>query len=313
MFTDSRGRLDTLNDHRVGQFMLTNKEESRRTLAIGVAFGVALIVTLFGLAMWLGPVARPGSQGRDEPAKNLVIGPPPVAPQDSTQAHRMPRQKRLYSIAEVAARTDKGLIFDAVISNPKRYFDRASAGDGDAAMAVYYVVAGCRSFRSSELNETRILQERREVTSEECFTIPEKKAATPEHWLRVAANAGRNDARLMYAIETGARLNAMYRRGVEPSADLLADGDRAVSYLELAASEGVKEAYQQLAVAYESGLYGKQDRVLAYAYAAAVKRIDASLADESLLRGLESQLRPGDFILAESQSTLIAGKCCSVK
>lgn len=290
--------------------MLTNEAETKRIRRTVALFLVALSLGLIVLWWHLNP---PGTHAVPEKAHHTTreIGPPPMARNRSDR----PKQgtavvRRIHSIQDATSRIDKAAVLELVVATPKRYLDRAKTGDAEAAMALYYTVSNCRIFRSADLNEERILREKRELTSEDCFTIPKTEARTPQHWLRAAAEAGRSDAQVIFALETGARLNALSRQGIEPDEQLLRDGAQAVSYLESGAREGVREAYQQLAMSYQYGYYGRRDPVLAFAYLSALKQLDPRFTDETLLDQFARHLRPADVLAAQSATARILSECC---
>lgn len=195
-----------------------------------------------------------------------------------------------------------------VINNPSTWITKAKQGDARAALAVYETLTSCLNFSDASTNGIDDPARRSIMLSTDCRTIPKDLSRDKLALLQPAADTGNPLARLVYAMEA-IKLSRISSTTGTPSISS-ATSEKARTYLEDAATYGIKEAYIQLFVASDRGTFGQPDTTPAAAYLMAARQLDGSITLPIDLDAYLARLRPGDRLRAEELGRQIAARCC---
>lgn len=190
-------------------------------------------------------------------------------------------------------------ILAAGYENPSTIIEKARAGDGTAAIAIYSVLSSCYPLGTP-------------ITSEEkksgfvkskirgCPSLPTVIFNDRLSLLETTASNGDADAQLVYAMNAPVIAN-FYRSQNTNEAAIYAKAIIAKSEMfgAAAAREGIKDAYQFMARSYQTGVFGSQNWMRAYAYTLVIENVEKSKNTSKILDNLRKNLSSEEIIEAK--------------
>lgn len=203
-----------------------------------------------------------------------------------------------------------------VLSDPSGFVKRAKAGDGAAAMALFQTAMHCRpasrpKLPTTSMTETKSLPPRTpQSQASECASLPPEVVQDRIGWLDLAAAAGDPSALVSF----GSNARVLYY--LDPTSAWQNPGEieivkqKSLSYLLVGAQMGIRDAYLSMFEALDQGLYGPQDKVLAYSYLLALSKMDPNFSRSADLTLYSSKLTLQEQTRAVDLAIHIANSCC---
>jgi TPR repeat protein len=205
-----------------------------------------------------------------------------------------------------------------------RLLPLASSGDSTAAYQIALKLRQCRSamgslpnaeimdrYQKAGISSASVLSQI-ENTLNECIGITKEQLSDEGKWLEMAADKGLLEAQLLYSADP--------EPVVGNASDMIRDPgavqrykNKALGYLQQLAANGNINAIQRLSSVYADGILVKQDKVLAYAYAAAAERAmpaPQELQSEHFLESMKQQIPVDQQEYADQAANKIYVKCC---
>lgn len=286
-----------------------------RFVGIGILIAVGMAVVLS--AVWLLGGKRETEQAMDE-SPLREVAPATADRQEVGTARPVTSGKTFVGgkafILAPAPPDDEGPAREFIAS----LLPASNAGDARATYRIYLRVRACRfalsdgtdsdreAYRKLGLEKDYLRSQAK--TLDECASLGPNEPAWSENWLDKAARQGSLEAQLLYASDPGAVLSGQ---------ELLADPGKATSYkqkaleyLNGAASQGSVDALFALSNAYENGILVGKDPMVSHAYDLVLRRINDAYVAESTNAEKRSRLSKEQLERSLALSKRIYENCC---
>lgn len=195
----------------------------------------------------------------------------------------------------------------------------AEAGDAEAALAIYLKLLECKKALEEDLSEETIeMYEQMGAASsllatsmaklEDCEGV-EKLSIDADQWLVQAAEAGVEEAQLLYAADPTPILG--------DAKDMLRDPvavqryrSKSMDYLTALATRGNVEGMLALARSFDSGVLTDRDISKSYAYYKAASLAFPGILSPDFIYSMSQKISPEDRAEAERMASAVHRQCC---
>ncbi|MFZ6712020.1 hypothetical protein [Undibacterium sp. TC9W] len=220
---------------------------------------------------------------------------------DEKKVLHISSQKPIQSIAKSDGKISA--LVDDNFTDPTKLIQSAQAGDGAAAIAAYKIFASC--FPLGDSKAAKIFEESKAESQQKsgCTAFP-KDTLNDRLWLLDAASKkGDSSAKLTYAMNA-IPLAQYYRTlGTNEATSYAADIiKKSEVYGAEAATGGIEEAYHFMVRAYQLGMFGSRNPLLAYAYALPIQKINPSDQSNEYVNSLSRNLSKNDIQIARQMA-----------
>jgi hypothetical protein len=188
------------------------------------------------------------------------------------------------------------LLIDKGYKDLNELIEVARKGNANAAIATFKILASCIPLGSSLASEKgdRYL-------SNNCPNFPQDMIDNRLELLDAAAKEGSSTAQIVFAMNAIPIAN--YYRSLGTNESVIYASSilkKSQEYGQAAASDGIEEAYSFMSRAYQTGMFGSIDPLLAYAYALPLKQKDQTGQLDSYLKSLKKRLSENDVVKANN-------------
>ncbi len=188
-----------------------------------------------------------------------------------------------------------------VVRQSEAMLAAAKRGDAQAALSVYFVLTSCaNSFTPAPAVGSGAIE------TDGCHVFPQAVISDRRQFLMIAAERGRADAQLQFALVTEHDVHRIMAMGQSAPPELRDAWGKSVDWLRGLAEAGIVEGAYYYALTRINSPDRNNDPVTAYAYLLALKRSGAADAvDNLLLSEAKSRLRTSDITQAETLAQII--------